>query len=392
MISFPTRLIILLALFSSAPSLRADAPQEIPLTDGALFLSPYTWRIDDSGAAIAPLAGGYIKFVMHGTTSLALRVNTAINHGLSAGQMPAVKVIVSDPGSRDGMAQYVQFPANDAADTVVPLAAGLNPQVSYNVSIQTVGSDESVPNGWTGTLFHTQINRIELDAGATLSAATLRPKRALFLGASYEQAYFGEAKPNVPVYTYCDTSLSWPFFVAYGMDCEFGQYAMGSQGWINPGNGGYPAFPETWDHFDATHAKTFAHDLDYVFVHMAENDNSKNPADIEKAVAAWIPKARAAWGPDTRIFLILSLPQIRSAPIVAGVKDANDAKTYVLDPGLELQKSVFAGGPTWVAPGDGLHPDAVHQSFFTAFVTKQAQECIDGKRPNVLPDSGKVSR
>ena len=59
-------------------------------------------------------------------------------------------------------------------------------------------------------------------------------------------------------------------------------------------------------------------------------------------------------------------------PIVAGVKEANDAKTYVLDPGLEMRHTVFNGASTWAAPGDGLHLDAVHQSLFTAFVTKQS--------------------
>jgi hypothetical protein len=372
-------------------SARADAPQDVPLNDAAIFLSPACWRVDDSGAAIAPAGGGYLKFKVSGTTTLALRVNTAINHGLTALQMPAVKVIVNDP-SRDGVANYVQFPSNDQADTVVTVATGLKPGTSYDVLIQAVGGDETAPGGWTGTIFQTQINRIEVDAGAKLAPATLRLKRALFLGASYEQAYFGFAKPDQPIYTFADASLSWPFFVAFAFECEYGQVGIGSQGWINPGNGGYPSFPQTWDHFDAAHAKTFARDFDYVFVHMAENDNAQDPAAVEKAVAAWIPKARAAFGPDTRLFLVLSLPQIRSAPIVAGVKEANDPRTYVLDPGTEYAHTVFSGGPTWASPGDGIHLDAVHQALFTGFVTRQAQACIDGTRPSVLESAGKMTR
>jgi len=375
----------LFSIIALAAFARADAPQDIPLTDKNLFLSPYCWRIDDSGAGIAPAAGGYLKFRVTGTATLALRVNTAINKGLTDLQMPAVKAVVSNTDAHDGLAQYVQFPANQNADTPVTIATGLDPGETYNVMIQAVGGDETAQSGWSGTIFQTQINRIEIDAKGRLAPADLRPKRALFLGASYEQAYFGFSKPGVPIYTFCDASLSWPFFVAYGMDCEYGQVGIGTQGWIMSGNGGYPPFPAAWDHFDSTHAKTFAHDLDYVFVHMAENDNSQDPAAVEKAVAAWIPKARAAFGPDTRIFLILSLPQIRSGPIVAGVKEANDAKTYVLDPGLEMRHTVFNGASTWAAPGDGLHLDAVHQSLFTAFVTKQAQECIDGARSAVLP-------
>jgi hypothetical protein len=41
------------------------------------------------------------------------------------------------------------------------------------------------------------------------------------------------------------------------------------------------------------------------------------------------------------------------------VAAATDPLTYVLDPGREYQRTVFAGGPTWASPGDGIHLDAV---------------------------------
>jgi hypothetical protein len=181
------------------------------------------------------------------------------------------------------------------------------------------------------------------------------------------------------MYEMVDPSLSWPFFVAYAFGCEYGQVGIGSQGWARYGNGGYPAFPFTWNRFDKQHPKAFGNDLDYVFVHLAENDRAQTDGDVEKAVASWIPAARGAFGPRTRIFIILSLPQIKSDPIRAGVRAAADPLTYVLDPGPEYQRVVFAGGPTWAAPEDGIHLDSTHQSLFTAFVTRQAQACLDGK-------------
>ncbi len=174
-----------------------------------------------------------------------------------------------------------------------------------------------------------------------------------------------------------DASLSWPFFAAFGLDCEYGQVGIGSQGWARFGNGGYPPFPKSWDHFDETHAKTFGHDLDYIFVHLAENDAAQPDAAVESAVRAWIGEARRVFGPATRIFIILSLPQIKSAPIRAGVQAAADPHTYILDPGHEFEHVVFSGGPTWAAPGDGIHLDAIHQSLFTAFVVRQAQASLD---------------
>ena len=203
-----------------------------------------------------------------------------------------------------------QLPANRSADTEVIAATGLRSELQYDVLVFATGGDERMINGWTGTVYQTQINRLVFDPGAVLSPPVLRPKRALFLGASYEQAFFGHLLLKGPIYKMVDASISWPFFVAYAFDCEYGQVGIGGQGWVRPG-GGYPAFPESWEHFDATHPKHFGHDLDYVFIHFAENDAARSDADIERAVASWIPAARAAFGPNTRIFIILSLPQIK---------------------------------------------------------------------------------
>jgi len=361
-------------LFSGAAS--ADPEMNVAFPNVNVFLSPYCWRVE-GGAAVCPPGGGYMKFKISGTRQMTLHVDTTLNRGLSAKQMPAIKVVINSP-TLDGEAHYYQFPADDSADTALPIATGLDPKLTYGVLIQALGGDATQASGWTGTIFHTKINSLALDAGATLSPPVLRPKRALFLGASYEQAYFGDAKPDAPVYTYVDASLSWPFFTAFGLDCEYGQIGIGSQGWVRGGNGGYPAFTVSWDHYDAGHPKRFAPDLDYVFVHMAENDAAQTDAAVQAAVTAWIPAARAAFGPKARIFIVLSITQIKSAPIKAGVSAAKDAGTYLIDPGTEFQHSVFAGGRTWAAPGDGLHLDAVHQGIYTAYVLKQAQAHIDG--------------
>jgi len=347
---------------------RADT---IRLTDPAIFLSPYCWRTTAAGAALCPAGGGYLKFAVRGTTQLTLGVNTAINAGQPALLMPSVKVIVSGP-LRDGEAHYWQFPANNQANTEITLASGLDPKLTYQVLLHAIGGDGRVMTAWSDLTVQTQLNHLSADAGAVFLPAPLRTKRALFLGASYEQAYFGNLRPDIPLHDFVDPSLAWPFFVAFGFDCEYGQIGIGSQGWVRFGNGGYPPFPQTWQHFDAGHPKTFGPDLDYVFVHLAENDAAQDPGAVRRAVAAWIPQARATFGPRTRIFLILSLPGIKSESVRSGAADAGDSRTYVLDPGSEYRRTVFAGGNTWAAPYDGLHLDAIHQSLFTAFVSRQA--------------------
>jgi hypothetical protein len=370
--------LLFLAAFFAAPTFAtADPAPGVTFPNANIFFSPYCWRLDDKGAAICPAGGGYFKFKVTGTTQIALQVDTKINAGLTALQMPAVKVVVNAPNC-DGAAQYFQFPANTNPDTPITVATGLKPDVTYSVLIQAVGGDETAPHGWDTPVFQTKINQLVLDSGAKLLQPDQRPKRALFLGASYEQAYFGYAKGDAPVYTYVDASLSWPFFVAYALNCEYGQIGIGSQGWVRFGNGDYPAFTISWDKFDATHPKTYTPDLDYVFIHMAENDNAQDDAAVQKAVTEWIPKARAAFGSKTKIFIILSITQIKSAPIKAGVAAAADPKFCLIDPGNEFRHSVFSGAPTWAAPGDGLHLDAVHQGIYTGYVLQHAQAFIDG--------------
>jgi hypothetical protein len=357
----------------------AGPAEEVTFEHGNIFLSPYCWRVDTNGAAICPAGGGYLKFDVRGTRQLALRVDTAINYGMSQIKMPALKVIVNEP-TRDGVARYFQFPANNNPNSFLQIATDLDPASTYAVRIQAVGGDETMTDGWTTPVFQTKINRIVMDGGAQILPSDLRPKRALFLGASYEQAYFGRARADAPIYTYVDASLSWPFFVAYGLCCEYGQIGIGSQGWARHGNGGYPAFPVTWDRYDAMNPKRYGADLDYVFVHIAENDNAQNDDAVQAAVAGWIPKARATFGPGTKIFIILSITQIKSAPIKAGVAAAADSNTFAIDPGNEFRRVAFAGGPTWAAPDDGIHLDAIHQGIYTAYVLQQTQSYLERSR------------
>src|ERR1700710_2671248 len=65
-------------------SLRVQFP------DPNIFQSPYTWR-NDHGSAIAPTGGAYLKGVVKGTTSIHANVDTSINAGNTADDMPTLK-------------------------------------------------------------------------------------------------------------------------------------------------------------------------------------------------------------------------------------------------------------------------------------------------------------
>lgn len=354
------------------------SPVIVTFPDARVYQSPYTWR-NASGAAIAPTAGPYLKFTVSGTTQILANVDTTLNAAQASNGMPSIKVLVNPP-TADGVYSFVLFPANNTASTQITLATGLSTGTTYNVILSMIGGDTNGGlNGWSATDYQTKINSLQFDGGAIVTAPTTRSKNALFFGASYESAYFGGTETGA-WYNFVDFTLSWPFAVSWAFGCEYGQIGIGSQGWVEAGQGGYPAFPSSWNHYDSTHAKTFSPAPDYVFVHQAENDKSQSSGTITTAVTNWIAAARTAFGAGTKIFIILSLPQIQSAAIKSGVTAANDANTFVLDPGSEFADATFNGtlSATWMSP-DGLHLDANHQSgLFGSFVSKQAQAAISG--------------
>lgn len=349
-------------LTASSPIVAGDPSplMSIPYPNSNIYLSPDTWRVSGS-SVIAPIGGAYQRFAFTGSTTLALNVDTTVNNN-SIG-MPLIKTVCNSP-TADGVALYTTFPNNNTASTTVSLYSGLNSSLTYTCLLQALGGDEtqtSPSDGWTGTVFQTKINGLQLDQGATLSAPPLRAKRAFIFGASYEQAYFGGSQTGPSI---VDASLSWPFFVCYALQCEYGQVGVGSQGWVQPGNGGYPAFPSTWNQWDSSHAKTFTGTYDYVFERFAENDRGQTDSAVTAAVTAWIGAARTTFGPSTKIFIILSTTAIKSSAIQAGVTAAADSQTYVIPPvSTEFQNTIFSSGnpATW-ASQDGLHLSSTHNA------------------------------
>src|SRR5258708_40095043 len=112
--------------------------------------------------------------------------------------MPTLKVTVDNEP-----AAFVQFPPGAKQVTL----ANVSP-AQHRYRLEVIGGNQGVGDGWGGTSFQTKIDSLEFDSGATLSPQAVRPKRALILGDSNIQAYFGE-RSDEPDYKDVDYPLSW---------------------------------------------------------------------------------------------------------------------------------------------------------------------------------------
>ena len=209
-----------------------------------------------------------MKGVVKGTTSLSANVDTSFNAGMAADDMPTFKVTIDDQPP-----EFVQVAAGARQVTL----ATVTPH-SHRYRIEVIGGNQIKGDGWRGTTYQTKIDSLQFDAGAKLSPPPVRPKRAPMLGDSNIQSYFGEGSTG-PYYKFVDYTLAWPGYVAFAFDCEFGQIGIGSTGWIHPGQGGYPAMPEWWDHYSDGQPRDLSAQPDYVWVAPAPTTTTSRQPD-----------------------------------------------------------------------------------------------------------------
>lgn len=359
--NYMQRAIILLILLS----VHCSAVQNITFPDARIFVSPGACTTA-SGTMTCYAWGWYIKFQVTGTTSVKLTVDTTVNSGVASTGMPTVKTVAVAPlGTADTAYTTTQFPSNNTSGTQVTAIAGLTSGTSYTVTIYGLGGDGTLSTCYSGTVCETVIQSMQVDDGATVSAATLRAKRSVFFGDSLETAYFGGTVSGSE-YTFVDWTWGYPFFLMAGLGAEGSVFGIGSQGYVNGGNGGYPAVGSSWNNYRSGISRTFS-GIDYVFVAEGNNDHGQSAATITANVSSMITAMRAAFGSTTKIFVI---PPLNPKPlggdgssgsiaadIAAGVSAAGDASTYMLTLPAEFQNTMFTTGlaHTWCSPLDGIH-------------------------------------
>jgi len=385
---------------SNVPGTQATpaAPMVVTFPNPSVFLSPYNWRVPGDGTIWAPSPGGpYFKFSVTGTTKILVNVDTGINAGVYATDMPTLKVVIDDIPTA-----FVQL---GASATQVTLASGLTTGSHTVLAYAVLGGDVK-NDDWSKPTAQMHIQSLQFDAGSTLSPyPTIYRKNCLIFGDSFLASYFGEAYTpgTTPYYSVVDPSLSWAVQLSPAIGCEIGVVAIGGSGYLQPGGWGYPPLSGYWNQYDSTHPRNFSPAPDYTINaagindHRIINDHNKfSDSEVETAVRSWLTAARATL-PNTKIFFFIPVggeatdedgtgganaTQIRDA-----VKAGGDANVFLIDSGTQLVSADNWGTPSWFAPNDGIHPAEAGHNALAAIAIQQMRKAIISETPVPKPEA-----
>jgi len=385
--------------------------QNITFPNANVFVSPSAC-VTAAGGMTCDMALWYMKFNITGETQISLTVDTTGNNGATSDQMPAVKTVAirNAVGTHDTTYTVAQLPANNTAGTSITAISGLTSGFSYTIIIYGIAGDGTLSGCYNpGNICQTVIQSMQLSNGATLSAATLRPKTCVFFGDSYLLGYFGGAVTGA-VYTHQDATWAWPFFAAAALKCEFSVFGIGSQGYVQTGNGGFPAINGSWNTHKTSSVRSFS-GIDYAFDAEGLNDHGQTAGTITTNTTSLLAAQRAAFGATTQIFVV---PPINPFPftgdgvngsvtadILAGVTAASDPLVFPVTLPSEFNNVAFVSNSSgsWCSTagsGTDLHLNGGTQASLDGNCQgligySVVAEVIKQAKATVLPLHGTVS-
>jgi lysophospholipase L1-like esterase len=363
---------------SGSATITVTLPQNslvISFPNPNIYESPDIWLLSGS-SIISPTGGAYLKFQVTGTQNITANVDTTLNSVLTADDMPSIKVVINSDTP-----YFVQLPANNTAGTPITIASGLDSATTYSVSLYMIGGNGSVGDGWAGTSFQTKIDSLEFDPGASLSNQTLAGKSCMFFGDSILETYYGGATTG-KYYTYVDYTEAWPSYVAPMLGCEYSQIGIGGLGWVTPGQGGYPNFLFTWDHYDLADLKTFPTIPDYVVIDLGTNDHGISPVTVANNIAYILAQMRIQFGAGTKIILVTPYnptfddpegnPRVGIMDGFASYEGSTpDENAYLIDLGTSVQQYTLAPYSL-----DDTHPDQAAHAIIGPIIGTDIESAI----------------
>jgi lysophospholipase L1-like esterase len=376
-------------ILAAAVAISAEA-LVIPVTDPALFFSPYNWEVSSSSAA-ASNPGASLKFSFTASTSVALLLSTA---DLTTARSPCLLLAFSVD---DRPWAYYAPPAQNSTLSI-PLATDLDAAASHDVRLYLSASCETGGSRWhrrpaaAGGNTFLVITGVAVDAGALLAPPpNLAPGRMLVYGDSIAE---GTNAQNYDVAAgrcggpyglgVSSSTDSWAFGFAAAMAAELSLAAFAAQGFATRNSLNYGEVPPlltagapaatAWDKVSANCSRLpalAATPPTYVVQALGFNDQNADvpPALLTATVAAWLGAARSALGPAPTLLLILPFGGVlRTANATRGAilqafadykaspSGAGDACTLALDLYPASQRGLQGLGAPTAESCDGTHP------------------------------------
>jgi len=386
----PRRLLTLAALSIVAsmalgvPLHAKDAPGTlIPVTDQAIFFSPYTSYSDGAGALQANNVraestfvewvnpGSYLKLGFTGR-SLRLRIDTS---AAAQGSMPKVRWSLDD----GRLATLYLKRGQKTIDIANGLSAGAHTLAFY------LAATDAYADRWNLPVQSLKITGIEIDAGASVSAPSgpiaIEPKRALLFGDSITEGMWvlGDSKDYTKALEFNDATQAWPAMLAEGLGTEYGICGFGGQSWVRYMHE-VPPFPASWKEYSKGRSRLIDGKLfptpDYVFVNMGTNDS----ADVSAAAEGWLREILTAVGEKTQVFVIVPFGQQRAENLKRAIEKVPDSRAFKLDLGQKWAFGLHSYGVPARVAYDGLHPDSQAAGRYAAAIAHAMAEATAGGR------------
>lgn len=334
---------------TSSPAISNPSSVNYTVTNGATnfsvtspnwFWSPYNTYFNGSTSATMLTMGAYSKLNFTGTSAvLSVDVSALVNAGTAAANYP--KLAYSIDGATRTEVQLTPSTTN------LILASGLSAG-THSLYFSMI-SDSVFVDHWTVPVSPVKVTGLTLDGGATITAPTLKPARAVFFGDSGTAAYDVNSGDNSIAAN--DASKGWVPQMASFVNAEYAQIGYGGQGYTQgAADGTTPAFPSTWHSYyngqSRLTAGKFTPIPDYVFIMQGGNGGVSSST----FVTTDITNMRTASAAATKIFVVIPLSGAGRTNITAGYnnyKTANptDSQVYLLDLGTLTYPTT-----------DGVHP------------------------------------
>ncbi len=356
-----------------------DATERVtlPIDHAQMFLAPYVWKMSGLGVdarAEAAMPGAYLKAVVQGTKTLGLIIDGTANRDCPPASMPVVEVSIDE-----GEFRVVPLTRTGEVYTL-PLAEQLDAAGPHRVEVYLRANDLTVKR-WTAATTHLRIGGLTADAGATLIAPSVRPRRVIGFGDSITEGVGVDGLftswQSLGVNNARET---WLPLVCSALDCEYGQLGSGGQGMTREIH--LPPLTGTWDRLDAVTSRLTGGFLlpepDYVYCMMGTNDYDK---DITSDYARWLTAMRQAC-PRSRFFCIvppLGVHRTEIAAVVAASNATGDQRVHLIET-TPLRQLFRAGQGATQCAYDGVHPSRFGQALLGALIAVETQKVLSREK------------